>query len=221
MKDNLTAIILSVVIIFLLGTLGFAFALGQGVNVNVASNPSNNAEGNPQVSNPVSNPDSGQTIGMAQSPDIVILKLIDYDDITTNGIQIFATSTGGFYLDNLIMETASSTIASGTAFQVYTLGETYGNSQTVFSTQVSNFPKNTTMDLNTVISSSGIGSGYASSTQRVALDDQSALYVKCTGAPCKPSTNRTSESSANGDTYGYVKFTGIFKRVDSSSSIYE
>lgn len=173
----------------------------------------------PVVAEPVVAPEP--TIGMAQKPDLIITKLVDYDDITTGGVKIFATTTGPFYLENLIMETASSTMASGTAFQVYTLGETYGNSETVFSTQVSNFPKDTTMDLNTVISSSGTGSGYASSTQRVVLDDQSALYAKCTTASCKPSTDKTLESAANGTTYGFVKFTAILKRVDSDSSIYE
>jgi hypothetical protein len=175
----------------------------------------------PAVVEPVITPAPEVVIGMAQKPDLVITKLVDYDDITTSGVQIFATFNGAFYLENLIMETASSTIASGTAFQVFTLGETYGEGETVFSTQVSNFPKATTMDLNTVISASGTGSGYASSTQRVILDDQSALYVKCTTASCKPSTDRSLESAANGTTYGFVKFTGIFKRVDSGSSIYE
>jgi hypothetical protein len=175
----------------------------------------------PVVEQPVITPEPEVAVGSAQRPDLVITKLVDYDDITTSGVQIFATSTGSFYLENLVIETASSTIASGTAFQVYTLGETYGNAETVFSTQVSNFPKDTTMDLNTVISSSGTGSGYASSTQRVMLDDNSALYVKCTTASCKPSTNRLSESEANGTTYGFVRFTAILKRADLGSSIYE
>lgn len=219
MKDNVIVIILSVVIIFLVGAGVVLMATNNdSINVSATSNPNNNAEGNPSV---VPQNSDSQSVGYSARPgDVLLVKIVDYDDITTGGVQIFATSTGQFYLDNLIMETASSTIASGTAFQVYTVGETYGNSETVFDTNVAAFAKNTTMDLNTQIDGAGY-TGYASSTQRVVLDDQSALYVKCTTASCKPSTNRTLESAANGTTYGFVKFTAVLKRVDSGSSIYE
>ncbi len=234
MKDHIVGIILSVAVILLVGVLGFGFVAslsnngGGGVNVTMTSNPQNNAQGNPQAasipgveSSPLTD-SSDRVIGYSARPgDVVITKLIDYDDITTGGVQLFATSTGGFYLENLIIETASSTMASGTAMQVYAVGDTYGNNETVFSTQVSNFPKNTSMDLNTAISTSGSGSGFASSTQRVVLEDQSALYVKCTTASCKPSTDRSVESAANGTTFGFMRFTAILKRLDTGSTIYE
>ena len=218
MKDNFTAIILSVVIIFLLGALGFAFALGQGVNVNVASNPSNNAEGNPQVSNPQ---DNAPAIGATQRPEIKITKYLDYDDITTTGVAITNPVTGDFIVDNVIMEMGPNTMASGTLFQIVsTQGTAYtdfGTSTALFSTQVGAFTKNLTMDLNTAIGDSTHYANTASSTQRVVLSDGAYLTAKCTTASCMLSQIETELGTADRN----MKITVVLKPVDSGSSIYE
>lgn len=221
MKDNFIAIILSVVIIFLLGTLGFAFALGQGVSVNVASNPQNNADGgSPQVSNPATQ-DGGQAIGATQRPDVKITKYLDYDDITTTGVAITNPVTGDFVVDNVIIENGANTMASGTLFQIISTQGTaytdYGTSTVLFSTQVSAFTKNLTMDLNTAIGDSTHFAGTASSTQRVVLSDGAYLTAKCTTASCKLSQIETELGTAGQN----MKVTVVLKPVSTGSSIYE
>mgnify|MGYP006921437502 CR=1 FL=1 len=159
----------------------------------------------------------GPTIGASQRPDVIITKYLDYDDITTSGVQITASTTGSFVVDNIFAETGANTMASGTLFQIYSLGNTFATSTTLFSTQVNNFPKATAMNLDTAISTSGSGSGYASSTQRIVLDDGGALWAKCTGASCKLSQVESEIGTAGKN----MRITVILKPTDTGSSIYE
>lgn len=220
MKDNFTAIILSAVIIFLVGA-GVVLVSNQGdVNVSSTSNPTNNAEGNPSVTPQSSD---SQSIGYSARPgDVVLTKYLDYDDITTTGVAVTNPVTGEFTVENVIMEMGANTMASGTLFQIITTeGATaysdFGTSTVLFSTQVSAFTKNLTMDLNTAIGDSTHFAGTASSTQRVVLGDGAYLTAKCTTASCKLSQIETELGTAGRN----MKVTVVLKRVDSSSSIYE
>ena len=156
------------------------------------------------------------TLGMSTRTDTVIVsKKVDYDDITTTGADVTNVVLGDFYVENIVLETGDNTLASGTLLQVVTSGDDYGTSTVLFSTQVSNFPKATTMDLDTPIATSGSGSGYASSTQRVILEDGSKLIVKCTVASCM----RTTSGDETGT--GYLRIHVLLKRVDNYSQIYD
>jgi hypothetical protein len=163
------------------------------------------------------------TVGYSAKPgDVVLTKFLDYDDITTTGVAITNPATGEFYVDNVIMEMGPNTIASGTLMQIIsTQGSTaysdFGTSTPLFSTQVSAFTKNLTMDLNTAIGSGSNFAGYASSTQRVVLADGAYLTALCTTADCKLSTTETELGTADRN----MKVTVVLKRVDSNSSIYE
>jgi len=157
-----------------------------------------------------------QTLGTAlQNGEFVITKKIDLDDITTTGADVTNIVTGDFYVDNVVIEMGGYTIASGTLIQILTSGDAYGTSTPLFSTQVSNFTKTLSMDLNTAISTSGAGTGLASSTQRVILEDGSKLIIKCTGADCKQTTAAGVLSAA------YLRVTTILKKVNSWSNTYE
>ena len=220
MKDNFTAIILSAVIIFLVGA-GVVLVGNQGdVNVSSTSNPSNNAEGSPQVSNPQ---DNAPSIGATQRPDIKITKYLDYDDITTTSVAITNPTTGSYIVDNVFIETGANTMASGTLFQVYTkapsakYGYAYGTSTVLFSAAVGALTANVAVDLNTAIGSATTYVGYASSTQRVVLDDQEQLYAKCTTASCKLSQIETEIGEAGKN----MRVTIVLKPTDSDSNIYE
>jgi len=158
---------------------------------------------------------SEQTLGYSERPDVVVTKKVDYDDITTDGVDITNPVSGDFYVENLVIETGTLTIASGTALQIITEGDDYGTSTPLFSTQVSAFPRSTTMDLNTAIGDSTHFSGYASSTQRVILEDGSNLAIKCTTADCK----RTTSGAETGT--GYLTVTATLKRVQNYGNIYE
>ena len=157
-----------------------------------------------------------QTLGTAlQNGEFVITKKIDLDDITTTGADVTNIVTGDFYVDNVVIEMGGYTIASGTLIQILTSGDAYGTSTPLFSTQVSNFTKTLSMDLNTAISTSGAGTGLASSTQRVILEDGSKLIIKCTGADCKQTTAAGVLSAA------YLRVTTILKKVNEWSNTYE
>lgn len=157
------------------------------------------------------------TIGASQRPDLIITKYLDYDDITTTGVDITASSTGSFIVDNIYIETGANTMASGTLFQIFSAGNTFASSTTLFSTQVSAFPKATAMNLDTAIGSGAYFSGYASSTQKIVLDDGGNLKAKCTTANCKLSEVETELGTADKN----MRITIILKPTDSGSSIYE
>jgi len=158
-----------------------------------------------------------QELGLSnQNGEFIITKKIEYDDISTTGADVTNVVTGDFLVENVVIEMGALTIASGTQIQVVTSGDTYGTSTVVFAVDVDNFPKATTMDLNTAIGSVvGSYSGYASSTQRVVLEDSSKLIIKCTTADCM----RTTDGSETGT--GYLRVTTTLKKANSYSTTYE
>jgi hypothetical protein len=199
MKDSIYTIILAVVIVFLVGAIGFTYVgKNQGVSVNVTSGP----QGNPSTSD--------STVGglSTRSGDVVLTKVLDYDDITTTGVAITNPVTGEFYIENLVIETGKNNIASGTLFQIFTTNSLYGTSTAVYSMGVSSMSAASVFDLNSPTSR-------ASSTQRAVLSDGAYLLAKCTTASCKLSTAET------GGTGGYMRITVILKRAASYSNIYE
>jgi len=167
-----------------------------------------------------SNGEIPKPLGTNQSKtDVVIVeKTIDYNDMTTTGATVINPVIGDWYLDNLIMETNTYSMASGTLFQVVSSGDTYGTSTLVYSSDVKCFPKATTADLNSRITIFDDAScaGQASSTQRVVLSDGAGLVAKCTTLNCLSEPYGNNSSST-----GYMKFTGILRPLQSYGAIFD
>ena len=162
-----------------------------------------------------------QEVGTAlQNGEFVITKKIAYSDIVTTGVDVTNQVTGDFYVDNVIIEMGDFTIASGTQIQIFESAATYGSSTTVFATDVAAFTKNLSMDLNTAIGGAAtdneVYAGYASSTQRIILEDGNKLQIKCTTADCKQTTAAGVLS-----TTAYLRVTTILKKVNEWSNTYE
>jgi len=169
----------------------------------------------------VSEEADNQEVGTAlQNGEFVITKKIDFADITTTGADVTNVVTGDFYVDNVIIEMGDFTIASGTQVQISESAGTYGSSTPIFATDVAAFSKNLSMDLNTAVGSATTGNdtyaGYASSTQRVILEDGNKLIIKCTTADCKQTTAAGVLS-----TTAYLRVTTILKKVNEWSNTYE
>jgi len=147
-------------------------------------------------------------VGLATQPgDIVVTKVIDYDDITTTGVTAVNPVVGGFVIDNLIISTGASAIASGTAVTIGLSGGSYGTSTPVLSAQVSSLTKAQTIDLRS-------SSTYASTTQATVIGDGASLVIKCTVASCKTDYRDSG-------TTGYLRVTAVLKRLTNQSSITE
>jgi len=205
---------ISLVVVVLFVGIGFTLAASNPVDEIVKmylSLKAGETSETPDVDN------DGKEVGFSNSgTEIVVTKKIDYDDITTTGVDLTNEVTGDFVIENIILESSSHTIASGTQIVVISSGDTYGTSTPVFATDVNAFPKATTMDLNTLLGSvSGTYSGYASSTQRIVLEDGSKLIIKCTTADCKKST------SAGESGTGYIRATTILRKANTWSYTYE
>jgi hypothetical protein len=171
-------------------------------------------------------------VGYSDRPgDVVVTKVINYNDITTTGVNIINQVTGDFYLENLIVESNDKSIASGTLFKIVKSTDTYGASSTVFSMQVNYLATSTSWDLNSPVVATNCGTSVtiakqnvinhgqncamASTTQRVVLEDGSTLKAFCTGASCMRTTNGNESGT------GYLRITSILKRADTYSSTFE
>lgn len=126
----------------------------------------------------------------------VVEKILTSSDISTStATAITQYATGDFYIDNIIVSTDSTGLATGTNFQIAIDGNDYGTS-TVLSHAVSSLGANATVDLNS-----------ATTKQRAILEDGSRLVAYCTTANCE------------GD--GKAKITVILKKASWGSAIFD
>jgi hypothetical protein len=150
--------------------------------------------------------DNQQPVGQVSTGDgYVITKKLAYSELLTTGVAISNAVQGGrMVLDDVIVRTGVLQIASGTLFQIYTSGNTYGTSTNVLSASIAAIPAATTITMD----------DGASSTVKTMLDDGAKLMAKCTGAACKATT-------VGNTTEGYMTITMVFKKADRQAYIYE
>jgi len=132
-----------------------------------------------------------------QYDGVITSKVITSSDLTTSTpIAITEYATGDLYIDNVIVSTDSTGLATGTALEIKVENPTYGLS-TFFSTVISGLGANKTIDLNTA----------SVAKQHVVLRNGERLVANCTVANCEGA--------------GKAKIDVIFKKVTQGANITE
>lgn len=129
----------------------------------------------------------------------IVEKVVTSSDIgstTALAVDLTQRATGDFLIENIIVETDSTGLATGTNFAISISGDEYGLA-TIWSSAVSGLGANKTVDINTA----------SVAKQRAILEDGSKLIGICTTASCEGA--------------GKAKVTVILKKLDSYSSIFD
>lgn len=129
----------------------------------------------------------------------IVEKVVTSSEIgstTALAVDLTQKVTGDFYIENIIVSTDGTGLATGTNFAISISGNDYGLS-TIWSSAVSGLGANKTIDINTA----------SVAKQRAILEDGSKLIGTCTTASCAGS--------------GKAKVTVILKKLDSYSSIFD
>ncbi len=131
-----------------------------------------------------------------QFDGVIVEKVVTSSDLSTSTpTAITQYATGNFYIDNIIVSTDSTGLATGTNFIINVDSPTYGLT-TILSNAVSGLGANKTVDLNS-----------ATVKQRVILEDGSRLVAYCTTANCEGA--------------GKAKITVILKKASWGSAIFD
>lgn len=132
-----------------------------------------------------------------QYDGVITSKVITSSDLTTSTpIAITEYATGDLYIDNVIVSTDSTGLATGTALEIKVESPTYGLA-TFFSTAISGLGANKTIDLNTA----------SVAKQHVVLRNGERLVANCTTLACTGS--------------GKAKIDVIFKKATQGANITE
>lgn len=131
-----------------------------------------------------------------QFDGVIVEKVITSSELSTSTpVAVTQYATGNFYIDNIIVSTDSTGLATGTNFIINVDSPTYGL-KTILSNAVSGLGANKTVDLNS-----------ATVKQRVMLEDGDRLVAYCTTANCEGA--------------GKAKITVILKKASWGSAIFD
>lgn len=127
----------------------------------------------------------------------VVEKTVKSSELSTSSpLTLTQPATGNFYIENIIVSTDATGLATGTDFAISITGNDYGLG-TVFSSDVAGLGANKTIDLNTA----------STTKQRAVLEDGSYFTAICTTANCEGS--------------GKAKITFILKKAEQGSAIFD
>lgn len=131
-----------------------------------------------------------------QFDGVIVEKIITSSELTTSTpVAVTQYATGNFYIDNIVVSTDSTGLATGTNFTINVDSPTYGLT-TILSNAVSGLGANKTVDLNS-----------ATVKQRVILEDGDRLVAYCTTANCEGA--------------GKVKVSVILKKASWGAAIFD
>lgn len=127
----------------------------------------------------------------------IVEKVVTSSELSTSSpLTLTQKATGDFYVENIIVSTDSTGLATGTNFAISITGNDYGLG-TVFSSAVSGLGANKTIDLTTA----------SVAKQKAILEDGSYFTAICTTANCEGT--------------GKAKITFILKKVEQGSTIFD